>query len=260
MSLPRAVDDTKQAGPGSGTLIRGLALLEIVAASPQGAAVTDVAAQAGLDKGTASRLLATLRKQGYVRQRQSDRRYLLAGKVLLLARSYEGQLNLREAARSHLAALRDATEETVYLAVREGRQIVYVDQLEPDRPVRLASADGQSLPLHVTAMGRAILAAMPAHEADQLIDHLIADPHFDHFVVDLDHMRDEVEHARRTGWATVDRHDDVTRVGAAIIDVTGEPVGAISVAGPSYRMGDLIEICGDHCVRTAQAISAELGG
>lgn len=247
-------------GPGTGTLVRGLALLEIVARSPQGAAVTEVATAAGLDKGTASRLLATLRRQGYVRQRQSDRRYLLSGKVLLLARSYESQLNLREVAQPHLAALCAATNETVYLAIREGRQIIYVDQVEPDRPVRLASAVGQSLPLHVTAMGRAVLAALPGEEADELLNHLVVDPHFGRFVVDLGHVRDEVEHARRSGWATVDRHDDVTRVGAAIIDATGEPVGAISVAGPAYRMNDNLRACGERCVEAARAISAALGG
>ncbi|MFD6419908.1 IclR family transcriptional regulator [Streptomyces sp. NPDC060194] len=245
--------------PAARTLARGLQLLEIVARSPQGAAVSDVAAETGLDKGTVSRLLSALGQLGYVRQRPADRRYLLSGKVLVLARSYEQQLNLREVARPHLTALRDTTRETVHLAVREGRQLIYVDQVEPDRSVRLASAIGQSLPLHVTAMGRAVLAALPRPEGDELAAQLVADPHFADFVVDLGHVRDEVEHARRHGWATVARDDDVTRIGVAVLDATGEPVGAVSVSGPAYRVDEHVETHAATCVAAARAISAALG-
>ncbi|MFD4022195.1 IclR family transcriptional regulator [Streptomyces sp. NPDC058576] len=242
------------------TLARGFLLLELVASSPQGAGVTDVAARSGLDKGTVSRLLSALKELGYVSQRPTDRRYILSGKVLVLARSYENQLNLRDAARPHLAALRDATNETVHLAIREGRQLVYVDQAEPDREVRLASAVGQSLPLHVTAMGRAVLAAMPQKERNALMGQLVSDPHFAEFVVDLDHIRDEVEHARRDGWATVARDDEVTRVGVAVLDATGQPVGAISISGPAYRTEARVEELAALCRAAGRRISAALGG
>lgn len=241
------------------TLARGLQLLEIVARSPNGASVTEAAGEADLDKATVSRLLSALRQLGYVRQRH-DRSYALSGKVLGLARSYEQQLNLREVAKPHLVTLRDDTQETVHLAIREARQLVYIDHAEPDRSVRLASVIGLSLPLHVTAMGRAVLAAMPLAESDALVRQLIADPHFADFVVDLDHIRDEIEHARADGWATVERDDDVSRVGVAIVDASGEPVGAISVSGPSYRMDDRIETVATHCLATGRTISAALGG
>ncbi|MFD4022196.1 IclR family transcriptional regulator [Streptomyces sp. NPDC058576] len=246
--------------PASRTLARGFQLLELVAGSPEGAAVTDVAARAGLDKGTVSRLLSALHQLGYVGRRPGDSRYVLTSKVLVWARSYESRLNLRETARPHLAALRDLTQETVHLAVREGRRLVFVDQAQPDRAVRLASAVGQSLPLHVTAMGRAILGALPPGQSAALVGQLTADPHFAEFVVDLEHVRNEVERARRDGWATVSRDDDVTRVGSAVVNAAGEPVGAISVSAPAYRGDERLEELATHCLAAGRLISAALAG
>jgi IclR family acetate operon transcriptional repressor len=241
-------------GGGVRTLVRGLTILELVAKSPGGASVTDLAAAADLDKGTTSRLLTTLRNLGYVRQRPGDRHYLLSGRLLTLALAYHSQLDLRETARPHLVRLRDTTHETVHLAVREGDDIIYVDQLEPDRSVRIRSSVGRALPMHRTAMGRAIMAALPAEECEAAIARVgEGEP------ADTDEIREGVRLARERGWATIDRNDDVTRVGAAILDATGEPIGAITVSGPSYRMTDRMTEWAAACVDTAHEIGRDLG-
>lgn len=252
-------DGNGAAAPGARTLVRGLALLELVAAAPDGAAVTDLAARSGLDKGTTSRLLATLRDQGFIRQRASDRRYLLSSRLLRIAQAYLAQLDIREVARPHLLRLRDLANETIHLAVREGLRVVYVDQLEPDRSVRHTFAVGQALPLHTTAMGRAILARLPMAEREELFGLLAQDRSHDHLIADLGRWRQEVADAERRGWATVDRDDDVTRVAAAIVDATAAPVGAVTISGPGYRMADHQRELGDQCAGTAAAISHDLG-
>lgn len=260
MQLERALSDDENETGGSRTLARGLALLEGVAREATGAGVTDLAAATKLDKGTVSRLLSALKRLGYVRQNARDRRYLLTGKVLMLARSYDKQLNLVELARPVLQELQRATSQTIYLAVREGDRVLYVDQFDPDADLRLAHAIGRSLPLHVTAMGRAILAAMQPEACETTLSDLLAHPANAGFEVDMDHIRDEIARAREHGWATVDRFDDVTRVGAAVVDSSNEPVGAISVAGPSFQMHPNVERFGDLCMRAAKDIAAGLQG
>lgn len=245
----------KEGSAPSRTLGRGLALLEGVARKPNGAAVTDLAAATGLDKGTTSRLLGALRQLGYVRQNPRDRRYLLAGKVLMLARGFDQQLNLVETARPVLRQLQVETAQTIYLAVREGDHVVYVDQYDPNTDIRLARAIGRSLPLHVTAMGRAILAALPQEECEKVLRSLLAATDAATFPVDITHARDEINHARNAGWATVDRYDEVTRIGAAIVDASGEPVGAMSVAGPSFQMLSHIDKFSTQCTSAAREIS-----
>jgi DNA-binding IclR family transcriptional regulator len=250
--------DEEAAPTNARTLARGLALLEGVARQRSGASVTDLAAEAGIDKGTASRLLTTMRHLGYVRQNKRDRRYLLTGKVLMLARSYDRQLNLIGVARPVLTRLKQSTSQTIYLAVREGNHVLYVDQYDPESDIRLAHAVGRSLPLHVTAMGRAILAAMPEDECELLITELLKTPNPAGFPVDVEHARDEIARARQEGWATVDRFDDVTRIGAALIDASGEPVGAISVAGPAFLVGPHIDDYSRQCTEAAKEIGERL--
>lgn len=254
---PSRTGSPSRGGPRS--LARGLHLLDLVATAPDGLSVTELAGTAGLDKGTTSRLLATLRAAGLVRQRAGDRKYLVGGRVAWLAQAYSVHRDLREAAPAHLAALRVRTNETVHLAVWEGgADIVYVEHLPPDREVHTSSALGSTMPLHRTAMGHAILAALPVAGYERLTAQLYEDGAA-WSGVDLTHLARAVDSARGAGWASLDRGDDVTRVAAAVIGATGVPVGAVSVSGPTYRMGTEIPAMGEHCRTTAREISRDLG-
>lgn len=243
----------------SRTLVRGITVLEAVAAVPGGASVTGVAASTQLDKGTVSRLLATLRELGYVRQRESDRQYELGSRCLWLAQEYRAsQEELTGVARPHIVALRDLTHETVHLAIREGLNMVYVAQEEPDRQIRVRSAIGQRLPLHRTAMGRAILAVMPPEDREALLRDIHTDVEKTGGTVDFDEIQNDVAQARVRGWAAVDRHDDVTRIAAAIVNHEQQPIAAITLSGPSYRIADRIEELGGAVVGTAREVSQAL--
>ncbi|MGH8776742.1 MAG: IclR family transcriptional regulator [Jiangellaceae bacterium] len=246
-------------GDGARTLARGLLLLELVADSPPGVGVSELAAKSGLDKGTVSRLLATLRQCGYVRQSPGDRHYSLSAKTTRLSHAYLTQLDLRGVARPFLWRLREEVGETIHLAIREGTRIVYVDQLEPDRAVRHSSAVGQILPLHVTAMGRALLVAMKPVDRDEMLALLLGERRYDDFVGDGDRLFEELADAARRGWATVDRRDDVIRIGAAIVDGLGEPLGAMSISGPSYRIADRMDELGQRCREVAADVGHAFG-
>lgn len=241
------------------TLVRGIRVLETVAAAPGGVGVTDVAAATGLDKGTASRLLATLRELGYVRQRDEDRHYELGGRSLWLSQQYRANHGeLTGVAQPFIVALRDSSHETVHLAVREGLNMVYVAQEEPDRQIRVQSAIGQRLPLHRTAMGRAILATMPDEQRRALLHAIRTEAERGGGTFDFNEIENDVAQASVRGWAAVDRHDDVTRIAAAILNSGGDPVAALTLSGPSYRIGEHVEELGSEVVATAREISRSL--
>lgn len=249
----------KTEATSSRTLVRGIRILEAVAASPGGIGVTEVAVSTELDKGTASRLLATLRELGYVRQREADRQYELGSRCLWLAQEYRaGQEELTGTAAPHIAALRDLTHETVHLAVREGLYMVFVAQEEPDRQIHVRSAVGNRLPLHRTAMGRAILALMPEGEREALLRAIRLDVEQAGGTVDFNEIDSDVAQASIRGWAAVDRHDDVTRIAAAIVDAKQQPIAAITLSGPSYRIADRTDELGAEVVRTARDVSEAL--
>lgn len=240
------------------TLGRGLAALEAVAEAEDGIGVIEVAAVVGVDKGTASRLLASLREAGYVRQR-ADRRFELGSKVGWLARRYgTWDDELVQVAEPYLEKLRDVTQETVHLAVVEGTEVSFLAQLVPDRSVRVQSAVGVRLALHRTAMGRAVVASLSGSARERTLDAVrrVAAATQDEAAVA--EFTTDVAAAEERGWAAIDRHDEVTRLAAVVRGAKGEPIAAIALSGPTYRMEKELDCNSRRIVETADAISAAL--
>lgn len=243
------------------TLLRGLKLLELVAEAPDGIGVTDLAQAAALDKGTTSRLLATLREAGWTRQDPVDRRYRLTGKFGHLSRIHSDKLNLQAVARPHLTRLRDEVNETAHLGVIEGDSVVYIDKLECSNSIRLVSTVGQHMPILTTALGRAILTALPAPERAVRTRQLQLTTRTARTIPDKALLLEELAESARRGYAVDHEQNEegVSCVGAAILEPGGSAIAAISVSGPTFRMVSKLDEIGRACRATADAISRELG-
>jgi len=243
------------------TLLRGLTLLEMISDARDGATVTDLAAGTGLDKGTVSRLLGTLRDAGWANQSPEDRRYRLAGKALALSHDYTNRVDLRELAMPLLSELRDRWNETVHLGVIEGNEVVYVERLAPSVVVQVVSTVGQRMPVPSTAMGKAFLAALPAEEMERRAREQTLERRTDHSIVTMDDFLADLARSAKRGYAIDHEENDpeITCVGSAVTDVTGRPIATISVSGPSYRMKKQVEGVGASCAEVAASISAALG-
>src|SRR5690606_3681592 len=92
--------------------------------------------------------------------------YRLGPAVLALGTAYLAEDNLPALLRPALETLRDEVDELVHLGVLAGTEVVYLDKVEPRRPLRVWSAVGRRVPAATTALGRALLAAAPSPDAD----------------------------------------------------------------------------------------------
>ncbi len=246
----------------SRTLSRGLDVLETLArADGPGLGPSAVARQVGLDKATVTRLLRALVASGYVTQDEPAQPYRLTGKILRLAHAVTLRLDLRSLVRPHLTALRDELGETVHLGIMEDLSVVYVDKLEAVNSIQLVSAIGQTMPLYSTALGKAILAALPEEEREGKYTRMNLVPRTDRTIHDLPALRAEIRRTQRRGYSIDDRENEPLGacVGAAIVGADGRPVGAISVAGPHFRVRDRFEDFGHRVSAVAAAIAGELG-
>jgi IclR family KDG regulon transcriptional repressor len=243
-------------------LHRGLLVLEAIATrgGDGGLGVTDIATDSGIDKATAARLAQTLCALGYAYQDKATRRYRLTGRLLWLGAAYRSSLDLPRHSGPHLAELRRRCDETVHLGVRELDRIVYIAKLETQRPVQIGSAVGQTMPLHTTALGKALLSAMPTGDREELIASLDLTPRTAQSITTVERLRREIEATTSRGYSIDDRENEETIicVGAPIVNVIGEVLGAISVSGPSFRIEDSIEELGELCRKTAANIGADL--
>jgi DNA-binding IclR family transcriptional regulator len=253
-----ALDETKV----TRTLSRGLDVLEALARGDEhGIGPTAIGQRVSLDKATVMRLLRTLVDAGYVTQDPATRYYRLTGRILWLAHLVTARLDLRSVARSYLTALRDELGETVHLGVMEDLGVVYVDKLEAVNSIQLVSAIGQTMPLHSTSLGKALLAALPDAEREGKYVRMDFLPRTDRTIRDLAAFRSEILRTQERGYSTDDRENEPfgACVGAAIVGADGRPVGAISVAGPYFRIHDRLEYFGGRVHAVAGAIARELG-
>jgi DNA-binding IclR family transcriptional regulator len=236
------------------TLARGLAVLESVADAVEGTTVSELSQLIGLDKSTASRLVASLCDFGYL-TRLPDRRIVLTGRVLRLTKGFQEQFDLQKLARPALTELRDSVGESVILTIREGNFSVSIDQVDPAQNFRMVPHIGNTAPLDATAAGRAILFALPAREQHRILAAIRDEP-VEHPEVRLDPraLTTEAEAARRKGYVWIRRSDDVERVAAVVLDSFGAPLAAVSIYGPRYRMHSKLDKLGKECKVTADAI------
>jgi DNA-binding IclR family transcriptional regulator len=218
---------------------RAFDLLEALAAGGE-LGVTELAARTGLVPSTAHRLLATLTSRGYVTQSSLSSRYLLGYKLVEVASGLEHRLaRLRAVARPHLETIQRATGETTNLVIRDGDRVVYVDQVEGSRSVRMFTAVGTAAPAHTTGSGKAIMAYGPPEVATALYagrERLVRlTPRT---LVTLDALRDDFLRILRRGYAidNEEHEEGVGCVAAPLFDHTGHPCAAISVSGPSSRI------------------------
>jgi DNA-binding IclR family transcriptional regulator len=220
------------------SLERAFDLLEALAAGGE-LGVTELANRTGLVPSTAHRLLHTLAKRGYVSQSSESGRYLLGYKVVEVASGLEHRLErLRVVARPHLERIQRATGETVNLVVLDADRVVYVDQVEGSRNVRMFTTVGTSVPAHTTGAGKAILAAGPPEAPAALYSGRELERLTAHTLATLEALEDDFVRIRRRGYAvdSEEHEEGVACVASAVFDHGGRPCAAISVSGPSARI------------------------
>lgn len=243
---------------------RTLQVLLAFGAPPHRFSLAELTTRMGLEKNQVYRSLKTLEEAGFLRP-EADGRFALTAVlgVLNAAAARSPQASLVELAAPALDRLAAATGESVNLFVLAGDSVVCVDRRDSPHLVRIASVLGRSVPLHAGAVPKAVLAYLPPPEQERVLAQLPGLVRYtDHTVLEPGALRRELELTRARGYSVSDEDvdEDGRGVGAPILDHAGEPVGGISVGGPSSRVGDdAIRRFGELIVPVARAISRQLG-
>ena len=234
-------------------------LEEIAAHQPVG--VSDLARLLGLSKTTAHRALLTLAEGGWI-EATSDRRALWSLSVRALTvggRAVDSQRGLRGIAVPVMEDLRRSTEETIHLLVRDRTDVVLIERLDGIKAVRVFNPVGGRASIFRTSSGKAILAKLPDTELAPYIDILRSRAELG--AQDADDFLAELALVRRRGFALNlgSNQPDVHAVAAAILDVDGSPLAAVTVSAPPERLTE--DVClriGPLVVDAARRISVGL--
>lgn len=257
MAAPLALD-----GNAVRSVDRAAALLLALGESAGEAGVTELARRLGLHKSTASRLLATLEKRGLVEQDEESGKYRLGMIVMRLAERAERTLDLRAIAGPELERLARSTHETTGIGVCSGDQFVTVAQVDGPNLVALGDWTGRGAPLHATAGGKVLLAALPEREVMRLVRRGL--PRLaERTITDLEPLLEELARIRRRGFATAFGEFDpgLHALAAPVHDARGAVVAAVNVWGPAFRLTArrVPELAAD-LRQVAAAVTERIGG
>jgi len=241
---------------GSQSVERALAVLAAVAEVDGDVGVTDVASRTGLSVSTAHRLLRAMVDAGFVAQEPVTERYHLGSTLVAIGRRAEARLGF-DRMLPRLEALAARTGESVNLGTRVGDELLIVLHVASSHPLRFDQPVGSRVPVHASAMGKALLAAAPdPARAVAALGRLR--PLTGATLTTPEGLLRDVDTARRRGWAINDGERDpgVRTIGAAVRGPDGDAIAAIAVQGPAVRMSDdrLAELAGE-LIATATALS-----
>ena len=241
------------------TADRALQTLQAFSPKRQTMTVGGLAEVLGVHKSTASRLVATLLRRGFLERDGGGDAVRLGpelGRLGLLVAG--GGVDLVASARESIQELANRTGETVNIAVLDStdQEPVIIAQADGPHIVGIGQWNGRRNPAHCTAVGKVLLACIDGDVGAPLKGYT------ERTVTDSDVLRAQLEGVRRDGHAIVvgEYEEGLHAVAAPIYDAEGCRA-ALSVSGPSYRMPpERLPELAALCREAAADVSARLGG
>lgn len=240
---------------------RAARILKALAGGPGRLGVSELSARLGLAKGTVHGLLRTLQDHGLVEQHADSDKYQLGPELVKLSNRYLDLSELRARSLAWSELLAERAQEAVRVAVPHESGVLVVHHVfRPDATLQILEV-GSVLPLHATALGKAVLAYLDAPLAAGFLEDL---PRLTgHTHVQPTALKREFTSIRERGYA-LEREEAVlgeVGVAAPIFDRRSEAVGAIGVAGPRERVlrRGREQVVSAAVIEAARAISRDLG-
>ncbi|MGD8926982.1 MAG: IclR family transcriptional regulator [Thioalkalispiraceae bacterium] len=218
---------------------RSARLLEAIAASDRPASLKILSAETGLHPSTAFRILASLISVGFV-ERDSAGNYYIGRKIRKLSGSVRRGVDIREESLDVMEQLRDEIGETINLTVREGDEVIYIERATPNRMMRVEQVIGSRAPLHVTAVGKLMLAELGDTFISAYAERTGLKAYTSHTLTNKNDLIKDVHQSSNQGFAYDNEEAEigVGCIGVLIHDQKGEVVAGLSISAPIERRKD----------------------
>jgi DNA-binding IclR family transcriptional regulator len=240
---------------------RAARILKVLASGPRRLGVSEIADRLELTRPTVHGLLQTLQAHGFVEQDRDSDKYQLGAGLLQLGNSYLDLNELRARSLVHAERLAARADAAVRVGVMHGATVVVVHHVfRPDSTLQILEV-GAELPLHASALGKAMLAFL----SEDSVSDLLAEPplRLTSRTLSPRALREQLEEVRERGFAR-ERDEAVlgeSSIASPIFDHSGNAVGAIGIVGDTDRImprgpsRPLVSAVGE----AARGVSRELG-
>lgn len=219
-------------------LAQGLSVLALFSRERPVLTAPEICEALGLPRASAFRLLVTLERAGYIRRGADERSYRLGPGLLNRGFAYLASLDLVDVAQPVLQKLRDETGLSAHMAVRDGREVVYVARVAAMTTVASSVHIGTRFPAHATIMGRMLLLDMAEDELKQLFPERKLPAATPQTPANIAALRALLAQDRARGYAVSNSFFErgVSAVATPVRDATGRIAAAINVTAVDTHM------------------------
>jgi DNA-binding IclR family transcriptional regulator len=216
----------------------------------------------GLHKSTVHRLLAVMQQNGFVEREPGSTKYRLGWRIFELGMAAASRLDILERSKPYVTQLVAATGETAHLGVLRQGGVVSLVNVESRHTVRTPATVGRHVPLHCTSQGKAILACLPPYQVARHLKGYVFSKHSPNTIVSKEQFLEDLALVASRGYAVDNEEyeEGLRCIAAPVYDHSQEVAGAISIAGPAFRLtGSRLPALSREVKRVAAELSAALG-
>jgi len=247
------------------SLQRALTILECIAQHPSGVTVKQLSQELGMNKPIICKILQTFEENEYVSaERTAVPQYRLGTKILLLSHQMTRSLDLLTVARPVMIELNTLTDESVNLAIysEAAHELVYISTIDGNHKLRLTNGPGMKPVLTSSAVGKALLAALPEEERRIALEHHPIQPRTRHSIRTVAELYERLPVIAEQGYAVANEEtiEGVIGVGTVIYGVNRRIIGSIAITGPKTRIPEeTVRRYGTLVSEAARRISLQMG-
>jgi len=219
---------------GVRVIARAAEVLRALEGREEGLSLGQIAKQLDLPRSTVQRIVDALDAENFVVAASPTARVRLGPALVRIAASI--RFRIAEVARPYMERLSGETGETVDLSIMDQDKLVFLDQVPGSHRLRAVSAVGVSFPLHCSANGKALLAALDDAQISRLRRRIKLTAHTANTITSWKRLSTELESIRKEGMA-YDREEHSLGISAvaSVVRMQSGELAAISVPTPTQR-------------------------
>lgn len=244
------------------SLDRTFDILEILSDEQNGLTLVQISEKLGLPRSTVHRLIGVLLQREFVRKTPDTNKYRLGPGFIGLCSHYLNSLELKTESSPFMVELSENTGNVVFLAIRQGNKMVYIDSKEQINSLRKYAIIGQQKPLYCTSLGKALLIGLTDDEIRSLHEHEQFEKRGPNTHTNIESLLQDIRECRRRGWALDDQEaePDINCVAAPVLDYRGQVIAAISTSWVIEKHPEMIpEKIAELVKRCAANVSFNMG-
>ncbi len=192
----------------------------------------------GVKKTSCFRILQTLARSGFVDKDPETKGYFIGARMISVGLAALDSRGVREVALPFMKDIREKTGTTVNLAILSGPDVIFVERLRSAHIIETNLRIGSRLSVHLSSLGKAILAYLPEDEVGAILAQVRFDRKTDKTIASIGTLKEELKEIRRKGFALNDEELEtgLFAVAGPLRNHSGEAVGAMNVSFPLSRL------------------------